>query len=163
MHRAGRLGGCDATLSHDQGRADWGVGAPSPVTLKAGSMGRLQRHALSCTEQGQSGGWGTASCHSQSKANQGVGALPPVTLRVGAIGEMGHRPLSHTDQGPSGGWGAATLTLRAGPMGRLWLYPSHTEQGPWGGGVGELPPIRHRAGLLRGLGRLPLSQTEQDG
>nr|KAF6387507.1 hypothetical protein mMyoMyo1_008000 [Myotis myotis] len=122
MHRAGRLGGCDATLSHAQGRADWGVGAPSPVTLKAGSMGRLRRHPvmhragpirglgscpLSRTEQGPSGGWGAVT----------------LTLRAGPMGRLWPHPLSHTElQGDQGVWALPPVMLILVPGGILPFY-----------------------------------------
>nr|KAF6387397.1 hypothetical protein mMyoMyo1_007899 [Myotis myotis] len=161
--RVGPIGGLGhRPLSHSR-QSRWGGCGATP----------------SCTEQGQSGGWGTAPCHAQSRAHQGVGELPPVTHRVGPIGELAHRPLSHTQQGGSGGWGAALYhpqsradqgvgapPLSHSGQGRWGGYgstPSHTEQGPCRGGVGAPPSITHRAGPIRGLGRLPLSRTEQGG
>nr|KAF6355201.1 hypothetical protein mMyoMyo1_011391 [Myotis myotis] len=103
-------------------------------------MGRLRRHPLSRTEQGQSGGWGAA----------------PVTHRAGPIRGLGHCPLSPTEQGPSGGWGSATLTLRAGPMGRLWLYPITHRAGPvGGGGLGSSPLSGTEQGCSGGWGPTP--------
>nr|KAF6378996.1 hypothetical protein mMyoMyo1_009866 [Myotis myotis] len=159
MHRAGRSGGCDATLSNAQGRADWGVGAPSPVTLKAGSMGRLWRHPLSCTDQGPSGGWGAATLTLRA-GQMGRLWLYPVTQRAGPVGGGGVgalHPVTHRAAGQSGGWGAppyqaqsradqrvgvhSPVMNRAGWIGRLWpLLLSHTE--PQGDqGVWALPPV----------------------
>nr|KAF6349273.1 hypothetical protein mMyoMyo1_011813 [Myotis myotis] len=106
-----------------------------PVTLKARLMGRLRRHPLSRTEQGQSGrGLGRCPLHTQSRAHQGVGALP----------------LSHSGQGRWGGYGST---------------PSHTEQGPWGGGGGwGAPPYQAQSRAAQGVGATPpVSHTEPQG
>nr|KAF6378966.1 hypothetical protein mMyoMyo1_009839 [Myotis myotis] len=158
MLRVGPIGGLGhCLLSHSrQGR--WGGCGATP----------------SCTEQGQSGGWGTAPCHSQnrayqggwgsvpchtqSRANQGVGALPLVMHRAGQIRGLGRRH-SHTQGRADGDVMALPHHTQSRAHGRGWLgcrTLSHKE--PQGDqGVGEFPPIRHRAGLIRGLGHLPLS------
>nr|KAF6324921.1 hypothetical protein mMyoMyo1_008371 [Myotis myotis] len=135
---------------------------PPLVTLRVGPIGGLGHCPLSHSRQGRWGGCGTTPCHAQSRAHQGVGELPPVTHRVEPIGELGHCPLSHTEQGRSGGWGAATVTLRAGPMGRLWFYPVTHRAGPLGrGGWGATPCHTQSRRAIRGLGWSPLSGTEQ--
>nr|KAF6369178.1 hypothetical protein mMyoMyo1_010566 [Myotis myotis] len=121
-----------------------------------GPSGRLGLCTLSCTEQGPSGGWGVPPCHSQSRADRGVGAPSPVTHRAGRIRGLGRRPLSPTEQGQSGGWGATTVKLRAGLMGRLWLYPVTHRAGPVGrGGLGYRTLSHTEQGQSGGLGAAP--------
>nr|KAF6285968.1 hypothetical protein mMyoMyo1_009524 [Myotis myotis] len=151
----GRLGGCDATLSHAQGRADWGVGAPSPVTLKAGSMGRLRRHPvthragpirglghlpLSPTEQGRSGGWGATTLTLRA-GPMGRLWLYPITHRAGPVcvgGVLGSSPLSGTEQGCSGGLGAAPCHADPG-AGRHIILLLYRVEAWCMGGAGWLP------------------------
>nr|KAF6369044.1 hypothetical protein mMyoMyo1_010450 [Myotis myotis] len=141
MHRAGRSGGCDATLSHSQGRADWGVGAPSPVTLKAGSMGRLWHHPLSRTEQGQSGGWGTAPCHSEQGPSGGCG-VATLTLRAGPMGRLWLYPVTHRARPVGGGgWGTAPCHTQSRADQGVWALPPVTLIPVPGGLTAPLIPV----------------------
>nr|KAF6324799.1 hypothetical protein mMyoMyo1_008265 [Myotis myotis] len=120
-----------------------GVGALPRVTHRAGPIrGVGAPYPVTHTEQGGSGGWGATPCHTQGRADGEVMALSRHTQSRARGGQLGRCPLSPTEQGPSWGLGLRTLSH------------SRADQG-----VGEHPPIRHRAGPIRGLGCLPLSQT----
>nr|KAF6314845.1 hypothetical protein mMyoMyo1_008622 [Myotis myotis] len=116
-------------------------------------MGRLRRHPLSRTEQGQSGGWGAFPCQEQSRADREVVARPPVTHRAtGQSGRLGAAPYQadpsagrpHGSADPGAGRHITLLLYRieAWCMGGGWLVcPEGCPRSGWGSPLGCLASL----------------------
>nr|KAF6336806.1 hypothetical protein mMyoMyo1_012027 [Myotis myotis] len=110
----GQSGGWGAPPCHSQSRANRGVGAPPPVTHRAGPIRGLGRrhchtegradgqvmalpHHTQSRARGGGRGWGAAPCHTQSRVDREVVAPPLVTHRAaGRSGSLGAAPC-HAD------------------------------------------------------------------